>query len=62
MNTPILNAFERDLIQSAFAKYFGLQSCLKSAGTQSYAIETLAEKTGLRKKIIIDNLEEITKL
>jgi len=57
-----MNTFEKQQIEKAFSRCYGLQSALQKTDDvllRRGAIESLAFQSGLRKEFIENNLEEI---
>lgn len=63
-----MKTYEKEVIESAFNRCWGLQSALKDgiekndALLSKGAIEALSNQTGLRKEFIEGNLKEIIEL
>ncbi len=61
-----MNSFEKQQIQEAFDRCWGLQSALKDSENDALlrrgTLESLATQSGLRRSFIEDNLTEILAL
>lgn len=59
-----LKDYEKEIIQNAFKKNYGLQDSFELKGNlkKQDVVAALAQQTGLRNKFIEDNFEEIQKL